>query len=378
MNPAGRREEHRRTWYLLTWMSPARSRARAATLFGVVCTLLVCSELVACSEGGANLEGDEVEKQRRLAPVVVVRPEVRSLHDVFLEREATIFPAAQPRIASPQDGMVKRYVTEVGDMLHEGDLIAELDDTHHRLELAEYRAALMRARATAREVERSFKRSQELFDQNVIAQGTLDDRQSALERARADVLEAKARVERAESDLQELRIVAPIPGVVTVQSSFEGEYLERGDAVAEMKRIDVVYAVCTVNERYIARIREGAPVWIEVTGHPGRQFEGLIWKIVPNVDVASRSIPVKVLIPNTELLLTPGMSARVRFVRELNRALLVPKDAVMADGDARFVLLVRDGVAERREVELGSSVDDRYHVRAAATTCAPVSRGARA
>jgi RND family efflux transporter MFP subunit len=79
--------------------------------------------------------------------------------------------------------------------------------------------------------------------------------------------------------------------------------------------------------------------------------------------VASRSIPVKVLIPNTELLLTPGMSARVRFVRELNRALLVPKDAVMADGDARFVLLVRDGVAERRELELGSSIDDRYHVR---------------
>jgi membrane fusion protein (multidrug efflux system) len=319
---------------------------------------------VACSDGGALNEDGEGSRENRITPVVVAKPEVRSLQDVFLQREATILPPVQPRIATRQEGFVKRYIPEIGDILHEGDLIAEIDDTNHRLALVELRAALRRARATLSEQERAWKRAQELFEQNIISEGDLVARRAAIERAHADVAEAGARVDRAESDLADLRIVAPIPGVVTEQLSFAGEYLERGDILATMKRIDLVFAVCTVNERHAASIQEGAPAVVEVTGFPGRTFEGLIWKVVPDVEVKSRSFPIKVLLPNPDLVLTPGMSARVSFIRALDHALLVAKDAVLEDGDARYVLVVEDGTATRRPIELGAAIEDRWHVRA--------------
>jgi membrane fusion protein (multidrug efflux system) len=54
----------------------------------------------------------------------------------------------------------------------------------------------------------------------------------------------------------------------------------------------------------------------------------------------------------------------VSFVRHIERALLVPKDAVLREGDERFVLVVNDGFAERRAVDLGTAIGDRWHVRA--------------
>jgi RND family efflux transporter MFP subunit len=337
--------------------------SRFSGVLGAVALCMATCLAGACSSGEAARDSESWDDSDRVIPVVVSRPVVRSLDDVFLEREATIFPVASPRIATRQDGFVVRYATELGDILHEGDLIAELDPTDHRLKLAELRAALERTRATLAERETAWKRTHELFERNVISEGQRDDRRAALDRARADVGEAQARVARAEQDLRELRIYAPIPGVVTEQLSWAGEYLERGDALAAMKRIDVVLAVCTVRERDLADVQEGAPALVAVTRFPGRRFEGLIWKIVPDVDVRSRSTPIKVLLPNPELTLTPGMSARVLFVRSLERALLIPKDAVLAEGDERYVLLVSDGVARRQPVRLGAAIGDKWHVR---------------
>jgi membrane fusion protein (multidrug efflux system) len=118
-----------------------------------------------------------------------------------------------------------------------------------------------------------------------------------------------------------------------------------------------------VNERHVAKIQEGAPAIVEVTGFPGRTFEGLVWKVVPDVEISSRSFPIKVLLPNPDLILTPGMSARVSFIRALDDALLISKDAVLEDGDERYVLVVEGETATRRRVELGAAIADRWHVR---------------
>lgn len=317
--------------------------------------------IVGCSEGEAGPE--TAAPPERAIPVTLSHVEVRSLDDEFLEREATIYPSASPRIATRQEGFVTRYAVEVGDVLHQGDLIAELDPTELALRLAELRAQLTTTRATLSLQERMWVRAQELFGRNVISAGERDDRSAELDRARATVDEAQARLDVARENLRELRITAPIPGVVTEQASFAGEYLERGDPVASMKRIDIVFAMCTVGERWVRQIREGAPVRIEVTSFPGRSFEGLIWKVVPDVDVQSRSIPVKVLIPNPDLTLQPGMSARVHFSRRLRQAILVPRDAVVGAPEHPHVWMMRDGLAEPREVELGAPLENRWHIR---------------
>ena len=304
----------------------------------------------------------------RPTPVVVVRPEERSLNDAFLEREATLNPVSHARISTRREGFVRRRLVEAGDIVHEGDLLAELDPTDRELRLAELRASLKRAQATREEQARAWKRAEKLFAQHVASESELDDQRSSLERARAEVEEVRARVKQAEQALEELHILAPMDAVVSRRFIEEGEYLERGDPVAELKRIDSIIAVCTISERDLNSVQEGAPAWVYVTAFPDRTFEGLVWRIIPNASVESRSFPVWVLLRNPEFVLKPGMSARVTFVRRLERALLIPKDAVLEDETGAYVFVITDDRAERRSVELGPAVADSWSVRSGLST----------
>jgi membrane fusion protein (multidrug efflux system) len=102
---------------------------------------------------------------------------------------------------------------------------------------------------------------------------------------------------------------------------------------------------------------------VHVTAFPERAFEGVIWKIIPDAQLESRSFPVWVRLPNPDFTLKPGMSARVSFVRSLEGVVLVPKDAVLEDADGSFVFVVREDRAERRDIELGPAVESAWSVR---------------
>ncbi|MFQ5515313.1 MAG: efflux RND transporter periplasmic adaptor subunit [Myxococcota bacterium] len=296
-------------------------------------------------------------------PVVAVRPELRAVVERFLVREATLQPISMARISTRQEGFVRHRAVAEGDLVHAGDLIAELDDTELRLELAELRAGLERAEATLADQQRSAERAERLFAQRVISQEALDERRTALTRARAEVREARARVRRKEESLRELRIVAPMGAVVVARFIENGEYLERGDPVVDLKRVDTIIAVCTVGERDLGDIRLGGPAFVEVTAYPGERFEGLIWKIIPDAQLESRAFPVWVLLPNPQFRLKTGMSARVSFVRKLESALLIPKDAIVSADGQSVVYVVSDDRVERRAIELGHAIEDLWHVR---------------
>jgi RND family efflux transporter MFP subunit len=295
--------------------------------------------------------------------VVVVEPELRPLEDVFLEREATLVPPVTTTISARQEGIILRINPEVGDVINEGDRIAELEEKAQQLRVAELQAELHKARVTLAERQRAWKRTEELYEKNVISEGERDDQQLALERTQAELEEAEARLGLAEHDLEEHRIVAPFPGVVSQIHSDVGSYVKRGDPIIELKRVDWMIALCTVNERDLRHVHEGATARVTLPAFPGRTFEGLVWKVIPDALVASRSFPVKILLRNPHVELKPGMSARVAFVRQLERALLIPKDAVIRNGNEDLVWVVRDNVAERRTVELGTPFGDRWHVR---------------
>lgn len=296
-------------------------------------------------------------------PVVAAAPERRSLDDVFLEREATLYPVAEATVSTRQEGFVRTLLPEAGDVLQAGDRIAEIDPTDRKQKLEQLRAALSAEKTSLAVEQQSWQRVEELYAKQIVSEEQREQQRANLDRARARVDEARARVDTADQGMSELHIFAPIPGVVTDIRAQDGEYVRRGAAIVHMKRIDVVVAVCTVSERFLEQVSEGSPAVVEVAAYPGRQFEGLVWKIIGDALVESRSFPVKVLLPNPDLALKPGMSARVAFRRHLDDAVLVPKDAVLDVEQQPHVFVVRDGKAERREVELGAAIGDAWHAR---------------
>ena len=336
-------------------------RARRPTLWGLVS--LVAAGALAL--GGCS--GDPAESRTapppREKPVVTVLPAVDSIDDTFLEREATLYPAADATISAKQDGFVIDVVPEIGDVIHAGDVIVELDRTDRGLQIRELRATLKKAETNLANEQRTWDRVLELHSKRVASDERRDEQKAQVDLARAELEEARARLARQEIWFKDLTILAPFPGVVAELSAEGGEYVERGDPLARLKRIDIIVAACTINERYLNVVREGSPAVVHVTAHPDRTFEGLVWKIVGDALIESRSFPVRVLIPNPDLALKPGMSARVAFRRSVKDAVLIPKDAVVANGNGSVVYVIEDGVARERPVELGAAIGDRWHVR---------------
>jgi len=349
------------------------SRSAPRWLALAMCTL--CATVSGCSDTSPDTAADTSGQssvaaagpagsaQVRPLAVSVAKPVERSVDDVFLVRDATLVASGISQIAARAEGFVQRLVVQEGDYVKAGDVLAELDDTDARLRLAELDAARKRAEATLDEAERSSERASKLHDQNIISEDALDDAKAGHARARAEAEEAQARVARAREDLTHARIVAPTDGAVTRLFAEAGEYLSRGAQVLELKRIDMIMAICTVSEADLGQVREGSSVQVELTAFPTKPRSGLVWKIVPDAVVESRSFPVEVLLENLDHELKPGMSARVSFARRIEAGIMVPKDSVLGAGADAHVFVVVKGVAERRDIQLGPEVGSEWHVR---------------
>ena len=350
---------------------PAHERS-AAPPSGTSCASrwaasILCAALGACAPGSD--EESTFSDNDPPTPVVAVSLQQDSLQDVFLRRQATLLPVSTSIISAHRRGFVYDIIPEVGDMVNEGDLVAVLDKTDAAYEVAALRAEQQNAEATLEEAKRSWDRAKRLHSRDIISIGELDDERASLHRARALVEEARAKTDRVVAGMDAMQITAPVPGIVSRLFAESGEYIARGSRLLEIKRIDVVVALTTVSERDLRDVREGAAALVHVVAYPDQVLEGLVWKIVPDANVESRSFPVKVLLPNPELSLKPGMSGQVAFVRQIDDALLVPNSAVLSRDEDPFVFVVNKNggsgtaVAERRKVELGETLDQGRHVR---------------
>jgi RND family efflux transporter MFP subunit len=159
----------------------------------------------------------------------------------------------------------------------------------------------------------------------------------------------KAEVDRIKIELQKKTIRAPFDGIVIKRHVDRGEWLAEGTAVAMLAKDDVVDIVADVSGKYIAFIKIGMPVKATINGNA---VEGSVIAIIPRGDVATRTFPVKIRMPNT-LAFIEGMSARVTLpIGKHRETLVVPRDAVITAFGQTVVYVVTDGKARRVRVNV--------------------------
>ena len=210
--------------------SRLRPGGGSAGVVALLPTLSILSLLVACSgETSSASARPGGGFGRGPVAVAIARPELRNIDDHFLEREATLFPVAAPMISTKQEGFVIDLGPELGDYVFKGEVIAHIDDSEPRLELAEAKAAVKQARAKLFEAKNAWGRTSKLWRQKVISAGERDDAKADLDVAKAQVDRDDVRVARAEKALEDVTILAPSDGTITQLMTERGEYLQRGD-----------------------------------------------------------------------------------------------------------------------------------------------------
>lgn len=173
-----------------------------------------------------------------------------------------------------------------------------------------------------------------------------------------------ARVERTGEVQKTLTLRSPLNGVVVVKNVQSGQRIMAGDPVFQVADLREVWLEGEVFERDLAVIRIGQSVSAEFTAMPGAPREGRIVYIDPTVASETRTVKVRVALPNPRLELKPGMYATIHLRGTTRTNLLhVPRSAVLVTGTRTLVFIKgADGTLTPRAVELGGSTDDRVEI----------------
>jgi HlyD family secretion protein len=172
----------------------------------------------------------------------------------------------------------------------------------------------------------------------------------------ARIAKARADIEEIQTNLEKCTIKAPIAGVIAGKRKWTGERVSPNDAaIATILQVDPIFAEVEINEKRLAQINVDQQAEVTADAYPGMTFAGNVHAISPTIEPSSRTVRVKVKVPNERRLLKPGMFVRVNiFLDRLGETLVVPSEAFLKTEDGRKVVyVVIDDVAFMREVQTG-------------------------
>lgn len=233
-----------------------------------------------------------------------------------------------------------------GERVRKGQLLVQFDDQLQLAQIKQSQAELSIAQA-------NHKRNQELLAQNFVSQRSLDESAANLEVAQAKLALAQATAAR-------LKILAPFDGIAGIRNVNVGDYLKDGTDIVNLEDIDTVYVDYRLPERYQTLLKSGQKATVELDALPGRRFEARVQAVDPLIDANGRSIGVRASITNQQLLLRPGMFARVSTVfGSREKARVIPEEAIVPQGGRQFVIKLVPGpdndslVSQRVAVTVG-------------------------
>jgi membrane fusion protein (multidrug efflux system) len=213
-------------------------------------------------------------------------------------------------------GRVTRINFRDADRVRRGQLLVQLDDQLPQAQVKQAEAELSIARA-------NHKRNQELVEQKFIAQRAVDE-------SAANLQVAEAKLALAQATLARLKIVAPFDGVAGIRGINIGDYLKDGADIVNIEDLDAVYVDVRLPERYQTKVRPGQTALVDFDALPGRRFSAVVQAIDPLVDANGRSVGVRGCIDNRQLLLRPGMFARITPVFSVREdARVIPEEAIV-------------------------------------------------
>jgi len=163
--------------------------------------------------------------------------------------------------------------------------------------------------------------------------------------------------------ITDLTINSPVSGYITEKNALPNMYVQPEMHLYTVSDLSDVWVLAQVFQNDAGKIKPGDQAEVTVDAYPGRVFTGRVDYLLPQVDTATRTLPVRLVIPNPGLKLRPGMYVNVRLRLPLGKQLVVPGSAVFHSGTRNLVFVYRgDGNIEPREIDLGSRVGEQQIV----------------
>lgn len=321
---------------------------------------------------------------------------IARVSEISMEQSVTVTGTLaaydQATVSAKVPGRVKSIAVDLGSVVRQGQIIAQIEQQDYQLRLQQAEAALAQARArvglppegkddridpektgTVRQAQAllddarlKLERAGNLFQRGVLAKAQLDGAeaehkvalsryQDAVEEIRnrqALVVQRRSELEIARQQLADSSIYAPFNGVVQEKRASIGEYLAAGAPIVNVVRMDPLRLRAEVPERESRGVQVGLAVRVTIEGD-ANVYPGKIARISPTITAQNRVLMVEAEVHNNGQL-RPGSYARAEIVSDQsNAAIAVPVNAIVSFAGIDKVITVQDGKAAETPITLG-------------------------
>lgn len=160
-----------------------------------------------------------------------------------------------------------------------------------------------------------------------------------------------------------LTIPSPVSGYITERTALPNMMVQLDTRLYTIADLSTVWVLAQVFQNDLGRIKAGSPATLTVDSYPGRVFRGRVDFIYPDVDMTTRTARARLVFPNSQLTLSPGMFVNVSVDVNMGKQLTIPVGGVLQSGSRQIVFVDRgNGYLEPREVQLGPQANDEYVV----------------
>jgi HlyD family secretion protein len=247
-------------------------------------------------------------------------------------------PVATVKVLARMSGKVEKLYVDYNDVIHRGDVLAELNTDMLRLQREQQAASVVKARANHALQLLNYQNQEKLAEKNLISEYERMTGKTALDIQSAELAAAEASLRAIETEINQYAfIVSPIDGIVLERNISEGDTVVEGSSSNSTslftlaENLEEMQIEAGVGELDISGIHKGQGVRFTLEALPGKNFSGTVetFRLMPAVQDNVVSYTVIVNVDNSDGSLLPGMTCAVEFIEERNEDILLVPNAAL-------------------------------------------------
>lgn len=330
--------------------------------------VLACILGLCLTAGCGSGQKDSASTVQPVKAMKVLKQDTPLTYDYAAQVKGVDEVAVQAKIS----GLVVEKYVKGGDVVEKGQPLFRIDSRQYESALSSARGEKVKAEVNLRNARRQLERDRKLYAAQAISQKEMEDQEDDVNSYEAEVETKKADMEKAQENLNDSMVYAPLSGRLSVDDAAVGTYATAGGTkLVTIGSLDPVYVEFNVSESdYLDNIAgdgsaDGSHLTITLGNGKSYPQEGKIVQADRSMDTGAGTLTIKSLFDNPDHTLLPGMYARVKFIgKTVPNALLVPQRAVQQLLNQSYVMTVgSDGTAVSKNVTLGQKVGSYYIIK---------------